>query len=251
MLKHKSTVIASNVRIGFGRKREGGQLHHKEFSFKADAINEDGTFTGYASVFGTVDSYNEVVAPGAFVDSLKEIAASGDPLPALWQHRSGTPIGGYKTLKEDAKGLFAEGWLLKDDVVQAREAFALMKARVVKGMSIGYYVLESSYNEKTGIRTLTKLELVEISIVTFPANPDAQIDAIKSKLAQGALPTLREFEQILREQGFSKTQAAVIANRGLKHLLDRGEPESDGETEEKASIAAMNKLLDGPLLPQL
>lgn len=241
---------AVQLRQAYGRKDRG--LKHKEFAFKADVVNDDGTFTGYASVFGTLDSYREIVAPGAFTESLKQIADSGDPLPALWQHRSGEPIGGYDELAEDDRGLKVSGWLMKEEIARAREAYALMKRRVVKGMSIGYFVLEDSWNEKDRIRTLTKLELVEISIVTFPANPDAQIDAIKSKLAHGGLPTIREFEHVLREQGFSKTQAAVIATRGLKHLLDRGEPEGEGEKHADSAVAKQLLAgLDGISLPRL
>lgn len=205
-------------------------MKHKQFAFKADAVNDDGTFTGYGSVFGNVDSYREIVAPGAFTESLKAIKASGDPLPALWQHRSGEPIGGFDKLEEDSYGLKVAGWLLKDEIPRAAEAYALMKRRVVKGLSIGYYVLEDSWNEKDRIRTLTKLELVEISIVTFPANDQAQIDSVKSMeqiIKAGKLPTLAEFEDFLRESGFSKSQATAIAGKGLKDLLSRSE--SGGE----------------------
>ena len=217
-------------------KRKDMAVKHKQFAFKADAVNEDGTFTGYGSVFGNVDSYREIVAPGAFADSLKAIKASGDPLPALWQHRSGEPIGGYDLLEEDSRGLKVSGWLLKDEIPRAAEAYALMKRRVVKGLSIGYYVLEDSWNEKDRIRTLTKLELVEISIVTFPANAEAQVDSVKSfeqMIKAGNLPTLPEFEDFLRESGFSKTQATAIAGHGLKSLLSRSE--SGGEKSDVLS----------------
>lgn len=217
-------------------KRKDMAVKHKQFAFKADAVNEDGTFTGYGSVFGNVDSYREIVAAGAFADSLKAIKASGDPLPALWQHRSGEPIGGYDLLEEDSRGLKVSGWLLKDEIPRAAEAYALMKRRVVKGLSIGYYVLEDSWNEKDRIRTLTKLELVEISIVTFPANAEAQVDSVKSfeqMIKAGNLPTLPEFEDFLRESGFSKTQATAIAGHGLKSLLSRSE--SGGEKSDVLS----------------
>jgi HK97 family phage prohead protease len=217
-------------------KRKDMAVKHKQFAFKADAVNEDGTFSGYGSVFGNVDSYNEIVAPGAFSDSLKAIKASGDPLPALWQHRSGEPIGGYDLLEEDSRGLKVSGWLLKDEIPRAAEAYALMKRRVVKGLSIGYYVLEDSWNEKDRIRTLTKLELVEISIVTFPANAEAQVDSVKSfeqMIKAGNLPSLPEFEDFLRESGFSKTQATAIAGHGLKSLLSRSE--SGGEKSDVLS----------------
>jgi hypothetical protein len=75
---------------------------------------------------------------------------------------------------------------------------------------------------------------MEASIVSFPANEKARVEDVKMKLAHGALPSLPEFEDILREAGFSKTQAAVIANRGLKHLLDRSE--SEGEATKKMAL---------------
>jgi hypothetical protein len=105
-----------------------------------------------------------------------------------------------------------------------------MKAGAVTGLSIGYWVRESSFDEKTGIRTLTKLDLVEVSLVTFPANDDARVEAVKFKLAHGELPNIREFEKLLREAGFSKTQAAVVANHGLPHLL-RSESEGAAAKE--------------------
>lgn len=204
-------------------KRKDTSLKIRDFDLSVKAVDDDGLFSGYGSVFGTVDSYREVVAPGAFADTLADIKAKGRPVPVLWQHRSGEPIGIYTELSEDARGLKVSGRLILDGVARAKEAHALMKAGAVSGLSIGYYVREDSWDEKERVRTLKKVDLVEISLVTFPANDDARVDAIKSKLAHGSLPTLPEFEQLLREAGFSKSQSAVIANRGLKHLLDRSE----------------------------
>jgi len=210
------------------------QLKHKQIGFKADSVNDDGTFTGYGSVFNVLDSYREIVAPGAFKESLKAIKASGDPLPALWQHSSSQPVGGYDLLEEDSHGLKVEGFLLKNEIPLANQAFALMKRRVVKGLSIGYYVLEDSWNEKDRIRTLQKLELVEISIVTFPANQDALIDEVKSKLAGGSLPSLKDFEDFLCEAGFSRSQAKAIAGNGLSKLLVQREAEGNSSQVLKA-----------------
>lgn len=207
-------------------ERKKASLKIRDFELDVKSVQDDGTFSGYGSVFGNEDSQGEIVARGAFADSLVEIRAKGRPVPVLWQHRSGQPIGVYTSLKEDGTGLYVEGRLLKDDVRQASESYALLKAGAVSGLSIGYYVRGSSFDEKTGIRTLEKLDLVEISLVTFPANDDARVDAVKAKIAHGELPSLIEFERFLREAGFSKTKAAVIANRGLAHLL---RSESAGE----------------------
>ncbi|CAO4145536.1 HK97 family phage prohead protease [Methylorubrum extorquens] len=222
-------------------------LKIRDFGLDVKAVNEDGSFTGYGSVFGVEDSYGEIVAPGAFTESLTEIAAKGRPVPVLWQHRSDQPIGIYSSLKEDATGLYVEGMLLKDAVRQASESYALMKAGAVSGLSIGYYVRQSSYDEKTNVRTLIKLDLVEISLVTFPANDEARVEAVKSKIAHGELPSLNEFERFLREAGFSKTKAAVIANRGLAHLL-RSESAGDPANEPEAT-KALSAVLSGFTLP--
>lgn len=221
------------------RKDNSGVLQRKNFAFKAEDVKDDGTFTGYGSVFGNIDSYREIVLPGAFKKSLKDIKASGDPLPMLWQHNPDQPIGGYTDLSEDSKGLLVTGFLLKDEVQQAKEAYALMKARIVKGLSIGYYVIQDSYNEKDNTRSLVELDLREVSPVTFPANTAAQVDSVKSALTlmlkTGQLPNVKDFEDFLREVGFSKSQAAAIAVHGLSKLL-RGEP---GDTKGEDVLAAL------------
>lgn len=201
------------------------EFKRRNVAFKANKVDPSGTFSGYASVFGNIDSYGEVVEAGAFAESLKRIKESGDPLPVLWQHRSSEPIGGSDMLEEDDHGLKTDGFLLIDDIPQAKAAHTLMSKRIVKGLSIGYYVEASSYNEKTGVRTLQKLDLVEYSVVTFPANELATVDAVKSILRDGRLPSAKAFEDFLRESGFSKTQATAIASGGLCKLL---RSESDG-----------------------
>ncbi len=198
--------------------------------FKADGVTDDGKFFGYGSVFGNKDSYGEVVAPGAFTESLAEIASKGRKVPVLWQHRSDQPIGVYDSIVEDERGLKVSGQLLHEDVALAREALALMKAGAVSGLSIGYWVRGSNFDDKTKIRTLTKLDLEEVSLVTFPANDDARVEAVKFKFAHGELPTIREFEKFLRDVGASKSQAAAIAGRGLSNIL-QGDPDSSAKSE--------------------
>lgn len=194
-------------------------LKSRDFDLQIKAVREDGLFSGYASVFGVVDSYDEVVEPGAFKLTLAEMQHKGRPLPVLWQHSD--TVGVLDSIVEDETGLYVEGRLAIGKVNQADEAHALMLMNAVSGLSFGYFVRESNLDEKTGIRHLTRLDLVEVSIVTFPANDEARIDAVKAKLEQGELPTLREFEEVLRDAGFSKSQAPVVAKLGLGYLLDR------------------------------
>lgn len=200
-------------------------MKSRDFHFQVKAVEKDGFFSGYGSVFGVVDSCREIVAPGAFAASLAERAAKGRKLPILWQHRGDQPLGAYDVAREDDTGLYLEGRLLVEDVTQAREAHALMRAGVLTGLSIGYYVTGESWNEKDRIRTLTAVDLQETSLVTFPANDAARVESVKSRIARGDALTLPEFESFLREAGFSKSQAAAIAGRGYKHLMERGEPD--------------------------
>ena len=212
------------------------QMKVRDFDLALKAVQEDGTFTGYGSVFGVEDSYGEIVAEGAFADSLKEIKTKGRPVPVLWQHSSRDPIGVYEELKEDKTGLYVQGRLLIDSLPLAKQAHALMQVGAVSGLSIGYLVRQSSYDEKTNIRTLTKLDLMEISIVTFPANDEARIDAVKAKITRGETITIREFEGILREKGYSRSDAEDIAGFGYKSWLRR---ESGAEATSQESVKTL------------
>lgn len=221
------------------RKDSGLALKHRQVAFKADTVSEDGTFKGYASVFGNVDSYKEIVEAGAFAQALKDRRKEG-PVPILWQHDSTQPIGGDENLSEDDHGLKADGFLLVNEIPMARQAHALLKRGVVKGLSIGYMVERDSFNEKTGVRTLHQLALHEYSIVTFPANTLATVESVKHVVREGRMPTLSEFEDFLREAGFSKSQATAVAGHGLRKLLDRCE--TDGKASEALQLLTAFRL---------
>lgn len=210
----------------------------KSFNLKIKAVQEDGFFSGYGAVFGNVDWYNDVILPGAFAKSLEKWAEKNKMPPVLWNHNDGEPIGVYTNIYEDEKGLFVEGRLLIDDVPRAKSTHALLKAGAIDGLSIGYKTKKAN-QQTNGIRELIELDLGEISIVTMPANEESLITSVKSKLEDGELPTLPEFEKFLRESGFSKTQATAIAGKGLRHLLSESEEEMN---EAKSIFNALNIL---------
>jgi HK97 family phage prohead protease len=203
------------------------ELKYIERPFEVKAVEEDGTFTGYGSVFGNVDSYDEIVAPGAFAESLAAWKASGRLPPVLWQHRSGEPVGPHLDMAEDTHGLFLTGQLLVNDVQRAREARALMKAKAVNGLSIGFVPREDSFDRVTGIRTLKKVDLWEVSIVTFPANPQAQIANVKSAI--DGLEDMDAMERYLCQAGgFSRAQSKAYLHR-VKALAAQRQAEPDAE----------------------
>jgi HK97 family phage prohead protease len=203
-------------------KRADPQHATKDFALQIKGeVGSDGSFEGYGSIFGNVDSYGEKVMPGAFGESLARHKREGTKPLMLWQHDSWSPIGVWEDLAEDGKGLWGKGRLLPG-VKAADEALILLKAGAVQGLSIGYREVETEPDGN--IRLLKKLDLLEISIVSFPANRRARVETVKSILDAGKLPTVREFEEFLRDAGFSKALATAIAAKATPHL--RGEPEA-------------------------
>lgn len=215
-------------------------MNRKSFNLKIKAVQEDGFFSGYGAVFGNVDWYNDVILHGAFQKSLQRWEEKGKMPPVLWNHNDGEPIGVYTNIYEDEKGLFVEGRLLIDDVPRAKSTHALLKAGAIDGLSIGYKTKKAN-QQTNGIRELIELDLGEISIVTMPANEESLITSVKSKLEEGELPSLPEFEKFLRESGFSKSQATAIAGKGLRHLLS----ESEDEKFQAKSISNALNILKG------
>jgi hypothetical protein len=130
-------------------------------------------FAGYAAVFDRVDRGGDIVRAGAFAGALKRGAA----VPLLWQHQAGRPIGRVEYLREDRRGLRVIG-----RVVDARAA-GLLEAGAVSGLSFGYRVREAKGAPSTGsgLRELIDLELVEVSLVTFPMQPKARVHAVTAQ----------------------------------------------------------------------
>ncbi|TDR89118.1 HK97 family phage prohead protease [Enterovirga rhinocerotis] len=223
-------------------------LKIRDLDLSVKAVDaKTGRFSGYASVWGAVDSYRETVAPGAFAESLAATTAKGRKLPILWQHRSGEPIGHWTDLKEDERGLYGEGELWLDESPYARLARKGLAAGAVTGLSIGYYVQDDSYDETTRIRTLKRLDLREVSIVTDPALEEARVDTIKAKLAAGERISERDFGRVLRERGFSRSDADEIAAVGFKAwAAGAGRPQAI-----PSGLGDLTKALSGLSLPSL
>lgn len=137
-----------------------------------------GHFEGYASVFNVVDRGNDLIQPGAFKSSLLDRGIQG--VKFLWQHDPKEPVGILDEIYEDAKGLYVRGRLILD-VERAREAYQLLGAGALDGLSIGFHTLKS-VQRADGVRILRELDLWEISLVTFPMNEQARISAFKTDI---------------------------------------------------------------------
>ena len=187
------------------------------FHSEIKAGNEKGIFTGYGSIFGNEDQGNDIMQKGAFTKSLKDRPAN--KVKMLYQHKTDEPIGIFTNISEDQKGLLVTGQLAMG-TQRGREAYELLKMGALDGMSIGFRAdpEKQGYNEnKRGVRTLKEVDLMEISLVTFPMNESALIETVK-----GNAKNIREWEKILREAGgLSRTEAKIGAKALSESLSQR------------------------------
>jgi HK97 family phage prohead protease len=219
----------------------------KDFALKVDDLSDQGTFTGYGSIFGNVDSYGEVVEPGAFAKSLSRHAKEKTLPLMLWQHDTREPIGVWEDLSEDTKGLKGNGRLVLE-TSRGSEVHALLKAGAVRGLSIGYRIIKAEPDtNNNAVLRLKELDLYEISVVSLPANRRATVTSVKSenieefarRLRDGDPPPVKEFEDLLREAGIPKAMAVQIASVGYAKAI-RSESEGD-----EANVRAFLEKLRG------
>jgi Escherichia/Staphylococcus phage prohead protease len=194
-------------------------------------VTMEGTFEGYASLFEREDLGGDVVVRGAFRETLHQRGAGG--IKMLFQHDPNQPIGVWHQLHEDARGLFARGRLMSE-VVKGREVLSLMRAGAVDGLSVGFRALKATRDRRTGIRKLTKLDLWEISVVTFPMLPEARVASVKSPPFAGRMPSPREFERWLtQDAGFSRSEARAVMRKGLDGLTSLREAGRSSDWEQR------------------
>ena len=165
------------------------------------ADDTSGTISGYAAVFnGPPDSYGDVIAPGAFAASLTEHKAAGSRPLLLWQHDPTQPIGVWEEVREDAKGLAVTGRLVLETRAGA-EAYALLRAGALSGLSIGF-LTKKAETRPGGGRLLKAADLIEISLVSRPAQSRARVTGVKAAdaapLAAGLAASIRACAERLK-----------------------------------------------------
>lgn len=203
---------------------ENLQCELKFTDVRPNAAAADGTFTGYASLFGITDLAKDRVAKGAFQKSLVARGISG--VRMLFQHDPNSVIGLWTDIHEDARGLRVKGQL-NLEVARAREVLALMRDKALDGLSIGFRTVRSRKEMGSSVRTILEADLWEISVVTFPMLPSARVSDVK---AAAPFPTTREFEMWLRrDAGLSRSEARGVIARGFATV--RREREAADSTE--------------------
>lgn len=216
-----------------------------EYKFDAGDSNDKDAmeFSGYGAIFGNVDSYGDVIAPGAFAETLAESKKSGIWPSLLLQHggffgsaKDMTPIGVISDLVEDGVGLRMKATLAP--TTEGKDIYALLKMKprpALNGLSIGYVAKEYTPRTKPEEprRTLKKIDLFEISLVTFPANGKARVQSVKSDL------TIRDAEEALRDAGFP----SVMAKRILSQGYSASEDTRDADEEAKDVAESVRRVI--------
>jgi len=205
-------------------------MDNKDFKLEIKTIDDTGIFEGHAAVFGNKDLVDDVIVPGAFKKTLGEHSE----LPILWQHDTREPIGVTLEAAEDQKGLRVKGQL-NLDVARGREAYSLLKQGAIKGLSIGYNVVKEAWQDS--VRQIKEVRLWEWSLVTFPANPLAQVEAVKAVVPYQDLPIV----SAAWDAGKARARVSAWANGDMskyrKAFLWYDEKNADNLTAYKLPIA--------------
>ena len=201
-----------------------------DFQCELKATGDTGVFEGYGSVFSIEDLGGDVVVPGAFAETLAKQKSAGRMPAMLWQHRQAEPVGVWTAMDEDSVGLKVRGQLALK-TARGAEAYELMKMGAISGMSIGYRSRDDSFDRVTGVRSLKKLDLHELSLVTIPMNDASRVSAVKTI---EELDSLSDIERHLRDFcGMSKTEALAMVSR-VKSVISRRD---SGERDTVSALA--------------
>jgi HK97 family phage prohead protease len=221
-----------------------------DFSLDIKSADDDGRFEGWASPYGgKPDSYGDVIEKTAYDDTLKAHRERGTMPVMLWAHDQAQPIGVWESFESKDDGLYGVGRLIKG-VRQADEAHLLMKHGAVRGLSIGYRVVEAVPDGK--MTRLKRVDLHEVSIVAIPAADRARIVAVKSdsddylllraRLLAGELPSDRELDKGMKVAfDLSNSQAERVV-RLFRKGLAQGDPVN--EPNDETSTLAVSLLRD-------
>ncbi len=203
-----------------GRSSAVRPIRTKAFPLQVKATGDAGQITAYASTFGNVDLDGDVVEPGAFARTIEH---QGGVVPMLWQHDAWEPIGVTTSLEEDTKGLLIDAQL-NLDTQRGREAFSLLKQGAMRGLSIGYRTIRDEW--QGAVRRLQEVSLVEISAVTFPANPEARL--LDAKAAAAAFAEIADEIKAGRSLSTSNRALLDAALDALTALHAAATPPTEG-----------------------
>ena len=210
-------------------------MHHKTKNFVLIKSEDDaGTISGYFSTYDRIpDSYGDVVAPGAFTDTIKAREESGHKFPLCWNHDLNQIIGQVDSIEDTEKGPLMTASFFNTPLAQEKRE--IVKSGVVYQFSFAYDVREAAQvtlEDGTKANELQKLDLFEVSIAPVPANPRAEVTDIKA----GRRNSAKDADELNRI--FSLADEIKAAVKGLLGEIDTAEDPEDGEDKAKANAAA-------------
>lgn len=177
----------------------------ERLEFKAAFTADDtGAIEGIAWPFGSADRVGDVIEPSGFA------GAVGKSLPMLFAHDQAQVVGTWESVTVEADGLKVKGRLLVDDVARAKEVRALVRAKSVTGLSVGFMTKKSA-PRKGGGRTITDLDLLECSLVAIPAHPGAQISSVKE--LQMTAENTKTVDELAAELKAANDNIAAVTKR--------------------------------------
>lgn len=233
----------------------------KHYDFKVTETKEIernqvkyGVVKGYASTFNNIDRGNDIIAKEAFEKTIERHKQMNRPIRMQWQHKTEDLIGGFPTFKVDEKGLYVEGEI-NLEVQKGREAYALAKQGVLSDMSIGFVIrnaemievsdgFEDGVEQFKQVRKILDVELYEISLVSEPMNPLAQITAIKS--LEDDLTCMKDISKMFKELGFTNLQSNVIISK-IKEFTPARNERKNSKTSNR-NDEDINRKLDDILM---
>jgi hypothetical protein len=183
---------------------------YRDFHLDLKALGPSGLVEGFAAGYGKPDRVGEVVRPGAFAKSIEAAKRRGAMPAMLLYHDTERPAGRWLSFEERAEGLLAKGALALG-TADGDEAYRLLKSGALAGLSVGF-IAQKRETRRDGVPEIVEADLLEVSFVTTPANPDAIVTSVK------ALPGVREIERALRAAGLSQRQATLAAGAASKAL---------------------------------
>lgn len=219
--------------------------------FEVKEVSEDGTFSGVASVYGVEDLGGDIIEKGAF----KKTLAENPTIPVLWQHDQ-TEVIGQGEVKEWQNKILLNGKLDNEDPV-AQKAYRKLKNGLIKGLSIGFQAIKSTWEEieeagrRRYIRHIHELKLWEVSVVTFPMQPAAQVTRVKSADEEQLSARVESLESELR--ALQAKQAVTPSPEPTQAVEPQSQDKQESVPDHSASlglITGMRSLLASRSYPE-
>lgn len=223
--------------------RKGKTMNHLYKSFDIKADEGTGTISGYFSTYDPIpDSYGDIVAPGAFTETIKAREETGHPFPLCWNHDLDQIIGKVDSIEDTEKGPLMTASFF--DTPLAQEKREIVKSGVVYQFSFAYDIEEAGptkLEDGTKVNELRKLNLYEVSVVPIPANQNAVMTEVKAEEVEEKAEEPEEIKSVTVDVKLDREQVDEIT-ANLLEKAGRRNSKADADKLEQA-IALIQDVL--------